>query len=54
MLDPFCGSGTTAVATFNVGDGRSCDTYDVSEDALGIARLALSELGVQTLASEGN
>ena len=54
VLDPFCGSGTTAIATFNVGEGRSCDTYDVNEDALGIARLALSELGVQTLASEGN
>ncbi len=54
VLDPFCGSGTTAIATFNVGEGRSCDTYDVNEDALGIARLALSELGVQTLTSEGN
>ncbi len=46
VLDPFCGSGTTAIATFNVGGGRSCDTYDVSEDALGIARLALGELGI--------
>ena len=46
VLDPFCGSGTTALATFNVGDGRSCDTYDISEPALDIAGLAMKESGV--------
>jgi DNA modification methylase len=46
VLDPFGGSGTTAIATFNVGEGRSCDTYDISEPALDIASLALNELGV--------
>ena len=47
VLDPFCGNGTTALATFNVGDGRSCDTYDISEPALDIASLAMKESGVQ-------
>ena len=46
VLDPFCGSGTTALATFNVGDGRSCDTYDINEPALEIAGLAMKESGV--------
>jgi len=46
VLDPFCGNGTTAIATFNIGDGRSCDTYDISEPALAIASLALKEFGV--------
>ena len=46
VLDPFCGSGTTAIATFNVGEGRSCDTYDISEEALEIASLALNELDI--------
>ena len=47
VLDPFCGNGTTALATFNVGDERSCDTYDISEPALDIASLAMKESGVQ-------
>ena len=47
VLDPFCGNGTTAIATFNIGDGRSCDTYDISEPALDIASLAMKESGVQ-------
>ena len=46
VLDPFCGNGTTAIATFNIGDGRSCDTYDISEPALDIASLAMKESGV--------
>ena len=46
VLDPFCGNGTTAIATFNIGDGRSCDTYDISEPALDVASLALKEFGV--------
>ena len=47
VLDPFCGNGTTAIATFNIGDERSCDTYDISEPALDIASLAMKESGVQ-------
>ena len=47
VLDPFCGSGTTAIATFNVGESRSCDTYDVSEEAIEIAKDALGDAGVQ-------
>ena len=46
VLDPFCGSGTTAIATFNVGESRSCDTYDINEPALDIAGLAMKESGV--------
>jgi len=49
VLDPFCGSGTTAIATFNVGENRYCDTFDVSEDALEIGRRALIELGAGPL-----
>ncbi|SVB57527.1 uncharacterized protein METZ01_LOCUS210381, partial [marine metagenome] len=49
VLDPFCGNGTTALATFNVGDGRSCDTYDISEPALDIASLAMTESGVPVI-----
>ena len=46
VLDPFCGNGTTAIATFNIGEGRSCDVYDISEPALDVASLALKEFGV--------
>ena len=46
VLDPFCGNGTTAIATFNIGEGRSCDAYDISEPALDVASLALKEFGV--------
>ena len=42
VMDPFCGSGTTAIATLRVGGGRSCDTYDVSDDAIAIARQAIN------------
>ena len=43
VLDPFCGSGTTAIATLRVGGDRMCDTYDVSEEAIAIAKSAILE-----------
>ena len=43
VLDPFCGSGTTAIATLRVGGGRQCDTYDVSEEAVAIAKSAIED-----------
>ena len=43
VLDPFCGSGTTAIATLRVGGDRMCDTYDVSEEAIAIAKEAIED-----------
>ena len=43
VLDPFCGSGTTAIATLRVGGGRTCDTFDVSEEAVAIAKSAIED-----------
>lgn len=43
VLDPFCGSGTTAIATLRVGDERTCDTFDVSEEAIAIAKSAIED-----------
>ena len=43
VLDPFCGSGTTAIATIRVGGNRSCDTHDVSEEAILLAQEAIDE-----------
>ena len=42
VLDPFCGSGTTAISAFNTG--RNCITSDVNPDAIRIARETVDEL----------
>ena len=42
VLDPFCGSGTTAVASFNLG--RNCVTMDINTDAIEIATETVDEL----------
>tara|TARA_B100000123_G_C25717874_1_gene423016 strand:- start:321 stop:1292 length:972 start_codon:yes stop_codon:yes gene_type:complete len=47
VLDPFCGSGTTAIASFNLN--RNCITTDVNPDAIKIADVALKELAQEKL-----
>ena len=47
VLDPFCGSGTTAIASFNLN--RNCITTDVNPDAIKIADVALKELSQEKL-----
>ena len=42
VLDPFCGSGTTAIASYALG--RNCVTMDINEDALQLAREGVEEL----------
>jgi DNA modification methylase len=42
VLDPFCGSGTTAIAAF--GLDRNCTTLDTNPDAIRIAQEAVDEL----------
>ncbi len=42
VLDPFCGSGTTAISAFNTG--RNCITSDVNPDAIRIAQETVEEL----------
>ena len=42
VLDPFCGSGTTAVASFNLD--RNCVTMDINTDAIEIATETVDEL----------
>ena len=42
VLDPFCGSGTTAISAFNTG--RNCITSDVNPDAIRIAQESIDEL----------
>lgn len=42
ILDPFCGSGTTAVATSILGEGRSFIGFDMNEDAINLTRKRLS------------
>tara|TARA_S200002703_G_C3797148_1_gene246174 strand:+ start:2166 stop:3140 length:975 start_codon:yes stop_codon:yes gene_type:complete len=42
VLDPFCGSGTTAISSFNTG--RNCITIDVNPDAIRIAQETVDEL----------
>jgi len=42
VLDPFCGSGTTALASLNLD--RNCITTDVNPDAIRIAKEAVEEL----------
>jgi len=45
VLDPFCGSGTTAISAFNIG--RNCTTMDVNPDAISIAQETIEELSQQ-------
>ena len=47
VLDPFCGSGTTAIASFNLN--RNCITTDVNPDAIKIADVAIKELSQEKL-----
>ena len=42
VLDPFCGSGTTAISAFNTG--RNCITSDVNPDAIRIAQETVEEM----------
>ena len=42
VLDPFCGSGTTAIASLNLD--RNCITTDVNPDAISIADVTVKEL----------
>ena len=42
VLDPFCGSGTTAISAFNTD--RNCITSDVNPDAIRIAQESIDEL----------
>ena len=46
VFDPFCGSGTTAIASFNLD--RDCTVCDVSDEALKITQAALVECGAHT------
>jgi len=45
VLDPFCGSGTTAISAFNTN--RNCVTLDVNPDAIQIAQESINELAQQ-------
>ena len=42
VLDPFCGSGTTAISALNLD--RNCITCDINPDAIRIARESVEEL----------
>lgn len=42
VLDPFCGSGTTALASYALG--RNCVTMDINPDALQLATEGIEEL----------
>ena len=41
ILDPFCGSGTTALASLNLN--RNCITTDVNPDAVSIAQRSVED-----------
>ena len=45
VLDPFCGSGTTAIAAMEFG--RNCVTMDVNPDAITIAQQTIDELSTK-------
>ena len=45
VLDPFCGSGTTAIAAMELG--RNCVTMDVNPDAISIAQQTIDELSTK-------
>jgi DNA modification methylase len=42
VLDPFCGSGTTAISCFNLG--RNCITMDINDEAVEIATNSINDL----------
>ena len=46
VLDPFCGSGTTAIAAMELG--RNCITMDVNPDAISIAQQTIDELSIKS------
>lgn len=46
VLDPFCGSGTTAIAAMELG--RNCITMDVNPDAISIAQQTIDELSTKS------
>lgn len=46
VLDPFCGSGTTAIAAMKLG--RNCVTMDVNPDAITIAQQTINELSTKS------
>ena len=46
VLDPFCGSGTTAISAFNTN--RNCVTLDVNPDAIQIAQESINELAQES------
>lgn len=46
VLDPFCGSGTTAIAAMELG--RNCVTMDVNPDAITIAQQTINELSTKS------
>tara|TARA_R100000030_G_scaffold37687_1_gene28245 strand:+ start:40 stop:1014 length:975 start_codon:yes stop_codon:yes gene_type:complete len=46
VLDPFCGSGTTAIAAMELG--RNCITMDVNPDAITIAQETIDELSTKS------
>ena len=45
VLDPFCGSGTTAIAAMELG--RNCVTMDVNPDAITIAQQTIDDLSTK-------
>ena len=42
VLDPFCGSGTTAIASLNLD--RNCITTDINPDAISIAQASIDNI----------
>ena len=46
VLDPFCGSGTTAIAAMELG--RNCVTMDVNPDAITIAQQTIDDLSTKS------
>lgn len=42
VLDPFCGSGTTAISSYTTG--RNCVTMDINPEAINIAKDTLDEM----------
>ena len=42
VLDPFCGSGTTAISCLNLG--RNCITMDINPEAVSLAQESIDEI----------
>lgn len=53
VLDPFCGSGTTMLATLNLGLDRKCITSDINDDALNICKANMMA-GIMDINEDGN